>query len=90
VFLLSYEFFDKGKHAMTPEQIKDRVQKTYSDAHVEVFDLTGGQDHYQVVVESAVFKGLSRIQQHKTVMDIFAQELKTGEIHALTIRTLTK
>jgi len=72
---------------MTPQDLQTRIEKTYSDAKVEVVDLTGGQDHYQVFVETASFKGLSRIQQHKAVMDIFAAELKTGEIHALTIRT---
>jgi stress-induced morphogen len=72
---------------MTPEALRTRIEDTYSDAKVEVVDLTGTQDHYQVFVETASFKGLSRIQQHKSVMDIFSVELKSGEIHALTIRT---
>ncbi|MEQ1878825.1 MAG: BolA/IbaG family iron-sulfur metabolism protein [Bdellovibrionia bacterium] len=75
---------------MTPQDLQTRIEKTYPDAKVEVVDLTGGQDHYQVFVETASFKGLSRIQQHKAVMDIFALELKSGEVHALTIRTSMK
>lgn len=74
---------------MTPDQMKTRLQQTYSDGTVDVVDLTGTQDHYQVVIESSAFQGLSRIQQHKHVMDVFAAELKTGEVHALTIQTKT-
>lgn len=72
---------------MTPDQMKTRLQQKYTDGNVEVVDLTGTHDHYQVVIASAAFQGLSRIQQHKHVMDVFAAELKTGEVHALTIQT---
>lgn len=75
---------------MTPEQLKIRIEQTYGDAVVDVVDLTGTEDHYQVTVETASFKGLTRIQQHKAVMSIFDAELKSGEIHALTIKTMTR
>ncbi len=72
---------------MTPEQIKSRLQQAYSDGVVDVTDLTGTQDHYSVYISSKKFAGLSRIQCHKQVMDVFDPELKTGEVHALTIKT---
>lgn len=74
---------------MTPEQMKTRLERAYPDGDVQVVDLTGTQDHYQVLITSKAFQGLSRIQQHKHVMDVFAAELKTGEVHALTIQTRT-
>ncbi|MDX9731867.1 MAG: BolA/IbaG family iron-sulfur metabolism protein [Bdellovibrionales bacterium] len=74
---------------MTPAQMKERLEQAYPDGSVEVVDLTGTHDHYQVMISSMAFKGLSRIQQHKHVMDVFAAELKTGEVHALTIQTKT-
>ncbi|MFN9066702.1 MAG: BolA/IbaG family iron-sulfur metabolism protein [Bdellovibrionales bacterium] len=49
--------------------------------------MTGTSDHWQVHVESPVFKGLTRIEQHQHVMACFAPELKTGEVHALSIKT---
>jgi stress-induced morphogen len=72
---------------MTPQQIKSRLQEAYPDGHVDVTDLTGTQDHYSVFVSSKKFSGLSRIQCHKHVMSVFDAELKTGEVHALTIKT---
>ena len=75
---------------MTPDQIKQRLEQAYPDGHVDVTDLTGTHDHYSVYVCSDKFSGLSRIQRHKNVMAVFDEELKTGEVHALTIRTETK
>lgn len=75
---------------MTPQQIKERLSQAYPNSQIEVFDLTGTHDHYEVSVESDVFKGLSRIQQHQHVMACFDAELKTGEVHALSIRTKIK
>ena len=72
---------------MTPEQVKARLEQTYPESYVDVTDLTGTHDHYSVYVASKVFSGMSRIQRHKHVMDAFAAELQTGEVHALTIKT---
>lgn len=72
---------------MTPEQVKQRLQETYPNGDVDVTDLTGTHDHYSVYIASEVFKGMSRIQRHKHVMNAFDAELKTGEVHALTIQT---
>lgn len=75
---------------MTQEMMKERLLKAYPDASVEVIDLTGTQDHWEVYVETGAFKGLNRIQQHQAVMSVFGPELKTGEVHALSIKTKLK
>lgn len=74
---------------MKPQEIKARLQQNYPDGTVDVIDLTGTEDHYSVYVSSKKFAGLSRIQCHKQVMSVFDAELKTGEVHALTIKTET-
>jgi len=75
---------------MTLEMMKERILKAYPDAQVAVNDLTGTQDHWEVYVESGAFNGMSRIQQHQAVMSVFGPELKTGEVHALSIKTKLK
>ena len=75
---------------MTPQELQSRLEQAYPDGTVEVFDMTGTHDHYQVAIESKAFAGLSRIQQQRHVMDVFAAELKSGEVHALTIKTTIK
>ena len=79
---------------MTIDQMKQRLQEAYPDAlsttDITVHDLTGTADHWQVEIKSAAFTGLSRIEQHQHVMRAFGPELKTGEVHALTIKTIIK
>ena len=72
---------------MTPDQMKTRLLAAYPDGSVDVVDLTGTHDHYQVAIVSRAFEGLSRIQAQRHVMSVFDAELKTGEVHALTIKT---
>lgn len=57
-------------------------------AEVEVEDLTGGGDHFRAEVVSERFEGLSRIEQHKLVYDVFGHEIG-GAIHALSLKTST-
>ena len=75
---------------MNTEAMKERLTKAYPDSHIEVVDLTGTQDHWEVLVESAAFTGMSRLEQQRHVMAVFQPELKTGEVHALSIRTKVK
>lgn len=64
-----------------------RLKETYPESQIEVFDLTGTSDHWEVAVQSTKFAGMSRVQQHQHVMSVFGPELKTGEVHALSIKT---
>lgn len=75
---------------MSPEQIKQRLTENFPQSLIEVTDLTGTHDHYEVFVESSSFNGLNRIEQHQKVMSAFGPELKTGEVHALSIKTKIK
>jgi len=72
---------------MSPSQIEQRLVSSFPDSEIRVKDLTGTENHYEVFVRSGQFDGLSRIEQHQKVMAAFAAELKTGEVHALAIKT---
>lgn len=75
---------------MSPDQIKARLVEAFPGATaLEVQDLTGTEDHYQVYVCSPDFEGLSRVARHQKVMAAFDAELKSGEVHALSIRAET-
>lgn len=87
--LILSSHFSSEVVAMKPSQMQERLETAYPGAKIQVVDLTGTEDHYQVVVVHPVFQGLSRIEQHQHVMKVFADELRTGEVHALTIKTAT-
>lgn len=70
--------------------MKERLQTAFPDGDVEVVDLTGTRDHWQVAIASSIFAGLSRIECQRRVMGVFDAEIKSGEVHALTIKTTAK
>ena len=72
---------------MSPDQLKTRLSEFFPDAEIMVNDTTGSEDHYDVYVRSPIFKDLSRIDAHQRVMSAVRAELKSGEVHALSIRT---
>ena len=75
---------------MTLQDMQIRLKQAFPDAEIEVIDLTGTQDHWEVFVASTLFTGRSRIEQHQMVNRAFAEELRTGEVHALSIKTLIR
>ena len=70
------------------DEIKQRIEEAIPDARAEVEDWTGGGDHFRATVVSPAFAGLSRIQQHRLVYDVFGAEIG-GPIHALSLKTHT-
>jgi stress-induced morphogen len=70
------------------ENLRTRIEEAIPGAEVSVQDTTGGGDHFRAEVVSERFEGLTRIQQHKLIYDVFGDEVG-GAIHALSIKTAT-
>jgi stress-induced morphogen len=68
------------------EEIKQRIEAAIPGARAEVEDYTGGGDHFRATVTAAEFDGLSRVEQHRRVYEIFGAEIG-GPIHALALKT---
>lgn len=47
------------------------------------------EKHFRVIIVSAKFDGLSRVERHRLVHEVVAQELKQ-HIHALAVQTMTE
>ncbi len=72
----------------TPSELQERIQAALPGAEVAVDDLTGGGDHFRAEIVSDRFEGLSRIEQHKLIYDVFGSDIG-GAIHALSLKTST-
>jgi stress-induced morphogen len=70
------------------QELKERIEEALPGSRVAVDDLTGGGDHFRAEIVSDRFAGLSRIEQHKLVYEVFGEEVG-GPIHALSIKTAT-
>jgi stress-induced morphogen len=76
------------KTVPTTDELKHRIETALPGANVQVEDLNGGGDHFRAEVVSDRFEGLSRIEQHKLIYDVFGNEIG-GAIHALSLKTST-
>ncbi|MEO0685243.1 MAG: BolA family transcriptional regulator [Cyanobacteria bacterium J06649_11] len=74
---------------ISPEQVKEMILAQMPDAQVQVEDLTGGGDHYQVSVVSSQFAGKGLVKQHQLVYGALKQAMSTEAIHALALKTYT-
>lgn len=72
---------------MAIETIRALLVEAFPGGKVDVVDRTGGDDHFQVSVESPAFAGLSLVEQHRLVNRALADPLADGSIHELRIQT---
>ena len=68
------------------QEIESRIKQKIKTSHIQVLDLRGG-DHIQVILVSPEFEDKSLLEQHRIVYDILDNEVKSNEIHALTLKT---
>lgn len=71
---------------METEAIAQRIRDGIPNAEVSV---TGDGSHFEALVVSAVFEGLTPIQRQRLVMETVKLQLASGELHALSIKTQT-
>ena len=70
---------------VTPESIRASIEAGLPCEHVEV---SGDGAHFEAVIVSTAFAGLSRIKQHQLVSADLGDRMRQ-EIHALSMQTLT-
>ncbi len=74
---------------ISPQQVEEMIKVQMPDAQVQVQDLTGGGDHYQVTVVSSQFEGKGLVQQHQLIYGALRQAMSSEAIHALALKTYT-
>ncbi|MDD1414393.1 BolA family transcriptional regulator [Dolichospermum sp. ST_con] len=72
---------------ISPQQVEEMIKAGLPAAQVQVQDLTGGGDHYQVTVVSSQFADKRLVQQHQLVYSALQQALSSEAIHALALKT---
>ncbi|HXT05567.1 MAG TPA: BolA family transcriptional regulator [Roseiarcus sp.] len=71
---------------MPRAEIERMIREALPDAHVEVRPLADDGDHYEAVVVSASFAGMSKVKQHQAVYGALKGRMG-GELHALALTT---
>jgi stress-induced morphogen len=71
---------------MAAAEIESKVKAALPDAQIELVDLAGDNDHWQITVTSAQFAGKSRVEQHRMVTGALGASMGTT-LHALAVKT---
>jgi acid stress-induced BolA-like protein IbaG/YrbA len=71
---------------METEAVAQLIRTGLPGAEVEV---SGDGSHFDAIVVSEAFEGLSPIKKQRLVMDAVKDQIASGELHALSIKTLT-
>jgi stress-induced morphogen len=72
-----------------PEEIRATLERALPGSTIEMQDLTGGGDHWQLFIVSPAFEGKGLVEQHRMVNDALKEEMGDQRIHALALKTYT-
>lgn len=71
---------------MTPQELQTIIAAGLPCEHLEV---SGDGRHWSAVIVSPAFEGKRLIARHQQVYATLGQRIKTDEVHALSMKTLT-
>jgi acid stress-induced BolA-like protein IbaG/YrbA len=70
---------------VSPEDVRRYIEEGLPCQHLEV---QGDGHHFEALIISAEFEGLSRVKRHQRVYQALGDRMRQ-EIHALSMQTLT-
>ena len=71
---------------MSPQTVEEMLKAVFPEGRIEVRDMTGTGDHFDIRVASKKFEGKTLIEQHQMVHKALEKEMDRG-IHAVQITT---
>ena len=74
---------------LTKDEISKMIMKAFPDATLELKDTAGDNNHFSAKIVSKIFKGKSRVNQHKMVYKALKGKMG-NELHALALVTEEK
>jgi BolA protein len=67
-------------------EITQRIEGLYPDATI---DIAGEDCSFEVYVLSEQFEGMNTLQRQKSILGLFKDEITSGKLHALSVKTKT-
>lgn len=73
--------------AMKLSDVRNAIETALPGAKIELSEMVEDGEHYMVYVESEMFRGKTRVQQHRMVYDALGGKMGI-ELHALMVQTV--
>jgi len=71
---------------MTLAEIQKKLESNIDQSQVT---MEGDGCNCSAVIVSPIFEGLSLLQRQRIVLAVVSEEIKSGELHALSVKTYT-
>lgn len=71
---------------MLTSEVEAIIQAALPEAEI---DVSGEECSFTVAIISETFEGQNLMQRQKGILALFEQQLKSGQLHALTIKAYT-
>lgn len=75
--------------------IQEKLASILTPSHMDILNESpqhglpaSAEKHFRLVIVSEIFKGLGRIERHRHVHTVLAEELKT-HVHAISVQAFT-
>ncbi len=68
---------------MDKREVAERIKGLCPDAEIEV---KGADCHFEVWVISEFFRGKRTLQRQQPILALFSEELRNGQLHALSVK----
>ncbi len=75
--------------AISKDELEKLVSQSFPGSKIQIKDLVGDGDHYELMISSDAFEGQSKVSQHRMVNQAL-KECLGGRLHALSIKTQYK
>ncbi len=72
--------------AVSQPILEQKLLDFFPNAVIDIKDLVGDENHYEITVRSQKFHGLSKIAQHKLVYEALG-DMVGNQLHALSLKT---
>ena len=69
------------------KEIEDLIKEAIPDAEISIQDIAGDENHYSATIKSKIFRGKTKIEQHKIVYKALKGKMG-NELHALALDTI--
>lgn len=68
----------------------DKIKRIIAEKIVcEGLHVQGDGDHFEAIIVSSAFAGRNRVQRQQLINDVLRPYFDSGELHALSMRTIT-
>lgn len=71
---------------MSESELIQILETHFPDSLIQVHDMTGSGESFDIRISSTAFSGKSRIQQHQMVYEVLG-DLMNSKLHAVKIKT---